>query len=1155
MLSVLAGWQVSLRRARADWPIVTAALLTMLLATTLLAAGPIYSSAVSVAGLRQLLAEASVEAGNIRVTAGVPLAQVDAVDGAISAELDRVAGRLPAELARFATADSFALPGQGSDVRDLAVAGFAEGLERHATLVSGAWPQQSPASSPGTIGASHPVQIAISDAVADELNLAVAGRLDLVSRRDAELMLPVTIAGVFRIDDPGDPFWWSDARTIDGLAEEGAYRTFGPFLMSRQDLVERAATTAVSLSWRLLPDYAAITIDDVSAMRARIGALPERLRIVAGSYTPSIDTELARTLTSAERALLVSRTGMLVVMVQLALLGGYSILLTAGLLIDHRRVETALLRSRGAGPGHVGGLAVVEGLLLAVPAVALGPWCAIVALSLVDRVGPMANVGLTVPLQVTADSYLTAGIAGAACVVLLALPALFSARSFSAEQRSLLREETRPLAQRLGIDFVLLAVAAIAVWQLRLYGAPLTRNLQGTLGPDPLLVAAPALGLLLGAVVATRLLPRMAEGAQELLARGRGLVGAMWSFQIARRPLRYTRSALMLMLAMSIAVFAVSYAATWTDSQRSQADHQVGADARVVPSRSSRALPAWSLAAAYTALPGVDEATPVERHAIQLGGSVRGTVLALDARAVPGMGRFRPDQAASPFAALFEPLAAARPAPALATMPEGSAGMVIALAIDVRGLERSVIDTSTDEPVRLGEDPQAFDAAASIGVSVAVRDARGLIHRFAAAAVAPDEARAGIEIPLSIQTSSAQGTVLHPDGALELVSLDVSVGLPSDLVVTDASISVAGISALSPASAAPQPLDPGVPSSWRISWLDPRQVPITVPPTAVDGLGVRVGGEVAGDEALFELATDGLHPVSISMQPAAIADLPDAEVPALVNRRTLEATALNADETLDIGLAGVDLRLRIAGVVDSFPTTDASSPAIVIDLPTLALLRVQAAHSTSLEAGVVSDTRRPDEWWLDLDGPGEQTDGGAAAAGEVSKALAAPPFTGSSVATAAGRLRSLVSDPVAVGIIGALALGALAAALFAMIGLAVAASVSARQRQSEFALVRALGLSRRQLAGWLWLENGSLAVFSLLCGTALGALISWVVLPSVTVTPDGLPPTPPVIVTLPLATIGALVVMAAVALAAVVLVMAAALRRMGVGNVLRLGEE
>ena len=54
-----------------------AALLTMLLSTTLIAAGPIYSSGVSVAGLRQLLSEASVETGNVRVAAGVPPAEVD----------------------------------------------------------------------------------------------------------------------------------------------------------------------------------------------------------------------------------------------------------------------------------------------------------------------------------------------------------------------------------------------------------------------------------------------------------------------------------------------------------------------------------------------------------------------------------------------------------------------------------------------------------------------------------------------------------------------------------------------------------------------------------------------------------------------------------------------------------------------------------------------------------------------------------------------------------------------------------------------------------------------------------------------------------------------------------------------------------------------
>lgn len=1151
MLSILSGWRVSLRRARADWPIVVAASLTMLLATTLLAAGPIYSAAVSVAGLRQMLAEASIAAGNVRVSAGVPLDRVDAVDQQISAEMERVAGTLPAELARLGTAEAFSLPGQGSDVRDLAQPGFAEGLERHATLISGTWPVATGASSPPIDGSSGPsVQVVVSDAVADQLGLAVGDRLDLVSRRDAELVLPITIAAVFRIDDPADPFWWSDARTIDGLTESNQYRTYGPFLMSRTDLLDRAAGTSASLSWRLLPDHAAITIDDVNGLQARIAALPERLRIVAGSDFPSIDTDLPQTLAQASRALLVSRTGMLLLMGQLALLGGYSILLTASLLMDHRRIETALLRSRGAGPGQVAGLAVIEGLLLAAPAVVLGPWCALVALGLFERVGPLAQVGLTVPLQVTTDAYLAAGVAGAACAFLLALPALFSARAFSAEQRSLSRGETRPLAQRLGIDLALLAVAAIALWQLRLYGAPLTRTVQGTLGPDPLLVAAPALGLLAGAVVATRLLPRLAEGAEQLLARGRGLVGALGSFQLARRPLRYTRSALMLMLAMSIAVFAVSYATTWTDSQRSQADHQVGADVRVAPLLSSRALPTWSLAAAYAALPGVGQAMPIERYGFQLTRSARGTLLALDAGVAATMVRLRADQAASPLSDLFAPLAAARPSMPLAIIPEGSVGVVVPLKVDVREVERSALDPETGELLRLEEDPAAFDASASIGLSIAVRDAHGLIHRFAAQPVAAAQARAGIAVPFSRPTSATStpaATAVQLDGLLELVSVDLSVALPADLIATDASISVAGVQA-QVEGGAPAQIDLGSARSWHISWLDPMQPQIVVPSTAVDGLGVRIGGDASTGDPLYELMTDGSrNPVTISMQPLVIATFAPAEIPVLASRQTLEAIELDADGTFQSNFAEAARRLRVVGVVDSFPTTDPASPLVIIDFPTLSILRLQAAHRITADADRVTETRPPDEWWLDLSD--------AAAADDLSRILAAPPFNSASVATAPGRLRSLVSDPVPLGIIGALGIGALAAALFALIGLAVAAAVSARQRQTEFALLRALGLSRRQLAGWLWLENGSVALVSLLAGTALGVLISLAVLPSVTLTSNGLPPTPPAIVTLPVVTIAALELAAAATLAVVVVVLTAVLRRMGIGNILRLGEE
>jgi hypothetical protein len=399
--------------------------------------------------------------------------------------------------------------------------------------------------------------------------------------------------------------------------------------------------------------------------------------------------------------------------------------------------------------------------------------------------------------------------------------------------------------------------------------------------------------------------------------------------------------------------------------------------------------------------------------------------------------------------------------------------------------------------------------------------------------VTPAEARAGIEISFS-----------ETAGPLEILSLDITVGLPADLVVTAGSVSLAEVVVIGVDPATPAPIDLGTPGTWRITWLDPAQVPLTLPATT-DNFGTGIGTAGGSGEGPAELATQGMNaPVTMSMQPRAVIGLATDELPVLVSEATLAAMNLQPTDTFELRVSSVDLRARIVGVFDSFPTTDAAAPVVIVDLPTLAIARFRAAHANTAEVDSFSETRQPDEWWLEVAEPDD-----------VARALAGPPFLSASVTTAVGRERSLVSDPVALGIIGALGLGALAAGLFALIGLAVAASVSARERQTEFALLRALGLSRRQLAGWLWLENGSLAVVSLLAGVALGALISLVVLPSVTVTASGSPPTPPVVVVLPLATIAALALIAAAALIVVVVVMTAVLRRMRIGNILRLGEE
>ena len=127
----------------------------------------------------------------------------------------------------------------------------------------------------------------------------------------------------------------------------------------------------------------------------------------------------------------------------------------------------------------------------------------------------------------------------------------------------------------------------------------------------------------------------------------------------------------------------------------------------------------------------------------------------------------------------------------------------------------------------------------------------------------------------------------------------------------------------------------------------------------------------------------------------------------------------------------------------------------------------------------------------------------------------APPFGSRAVLSQVDRGNSLATDPIALGIIGALAIGFVAAALFAIVGFIVSAAVSARERIAEFALLRALGLSSGQLSVWLSLENAALAAVSLVTGTALGLLIAWVVLPFITVTQGAATPYPPVIVEVP----------------------------------------
>ena len=272
-------------------------------------------------------------------------------------------GPIGLDVVAIGISDSFTLPGQDPDeIRDLATLGSLEGVEQHAELLEGAWPE--------TASADDPIQLAVVAPAADALGLEVGEAVALASRVGDERVIDAVVSGIYRPTDPTERFWWGDASLTDGLVESEQYRNFGPFLVTPDELLGRVVDGTARLTWHASPHIGDLGVDNLDRLSARIERLPAVIpEALPGSFA-AVDSGLPQILEEADQSLLVSRTGVLLLMAQLAVLAAYAIALTADLIVDHRRLDTAMMRSRGASPMQVGGLALAEALLVVLPAAA-----------------------------------------------------------------------------------------------------------------------------------------------------------------------------------------------------------------------------------------------------------------------------------------------------------------------------------------------------------------------------------------------------------------------------------------------------------------------------------------------------------------------------------------------------------------------------------------------------------------------------------------------------------------------------------------------------------------------------------------------------------------------------------------------------------------
>ncbi|MFE3737449.1 FtsX-like permease family protein [Streptomyces sp. NPDC059134] len=961
--------------------------------------------------------------------------------------------------------------------------------------------------------------MALPEAAARRLDLAPGARIVLTDRLTDD-RLTVRITGVYEATDATEPYWRLDTLGGRGVREVD-FTTYGP-LLTDASVLTAGRFPSLTTGWLAAADYRGVTTDRIDALRTASTRVPERLReepALGGGA--AVTTALPSLLDRTERALLVSRSTLVIVALQLLLLAGYTLLLVARSLAAERAGETGLLRARGASRGRLAALAATEALLLALPAALCAPLLAAPLTGLPRRGAALGG-----------DGAATAGLGGfpawpvwavsaavaLCCAALIVLPALAGRAGAGDSLGAPGRAAALPAPVRAGADLALLLVAALAYWQLdRRTGeggsaGVLGGDREGRLGIDPVLVAAPALALLAGTVLTLRLLPPLALLAERRAARGRGLPGALAAHRLARRSLRGAGPVLLLVLAVASGLLALGQSASWDRSQRDQADFATGASVRVLDGRPADP----GQAGLYAALPGVRQAAPAHRTDAALSGGRTATVLALDtAHAEEGL-LLRPDLADEPAASV---LAATATAPGSGGRgPERAADQSrartgIALPDDTRRL-------TVDVRITAGKDASRAPAATLL---VVVEDRFGIPYRLGAGKVRADGRLHHATLDLDL---TAAGTRAAPAGPLRVTGLRLGGTAPEEraeqhrLTVERLLATGAG----DDARPAPVPVPDG--TRWRgsvtVTEDSEESAPKTLEPAA-SAPGTAAPLTVAYPTGRSEPFTEGSFAVRLDVVGAAAPE----RIAAVATDGFLRATGARRGDSVDLTLAGEQIRVTLVKTVRELPTTGtaedletdsgdgtgagtsqeprdgedtAGAGGLLVDLPA-----VNAALAARTDRALI-----PNEWWL-------STDPGATA--RVAAALRDRDDGGS------GPGRVLVRDETAAGLLGdplgegpraALIAVALAAAALAAMGFAVAAAASLRERSAELAVLRALGAPRRGLAKLVVTEQGVLIALGLAVGTALGALLTWALVPLTVLTTRAGRPVPQVLVELPL---------------------------------------
>ena len=592
--NIVSIFILAARRLLSNFGLMVGTAIGLIVAVALAMTIPLYADGVNYRLLRKALSEQ--EQGRKRPPfafmfryvgawhGAVEWKDYEAVDQFFAGECRSLIG-LPVELAvRHAKTDNFRLYPLGAtsyedpkQALDWVALGFVSDFADHVKMSEGVFPS-------GVSSEGQPLEVALAEEKANELGVQVGESFMLLSSatgEDKQLQVPVKVVGIWRPTDEEEAFWFYAPNAFDTL-----------LLTSEETFVQRVVPLAkkpVYLGlWYLVFDGRGVHTEDVPGFLGRVVVA----RTIATQLLPNTSLDVSPvdamlSYTAAARLLTILLYVFAIPIIGLIL---YFIVLTSSLVVQRQRNEIAVLRSRGTSTTQIIGLYLLEGLILALVAIALGPFLGQAVAQVMGKAYSFLQFAPNQDLviRVSRQSLQMGFIAVAISLFASLLPALGAARhTIITYKQDIARSLQRPWWQRLYLDFWLLAVPLYGYYMLRQGGTIsfMGRSVTLTEGDpfrNPVLFLVPTLFVFALALIFVRLFPYLMEILARLAQYLPEVAPLLALRQLARSWRQYTGPLLLIVLTLGLACFTASMAKTLDQGLIDHTYYQVGADVRLV---------------------------------------------------------------------------------------------------------------------------------------------------------------------------------------------------------------------------------------------------------------------------------------------------------------------------------------------------------------------------------------------------------------------------------------------------------------------------------------------------------------------------------------------------------------------------------------------